>query len=157
MTGFGRLKTPRDLLGKLDRDLARLNADAADIDAAYDFFVTSYHLLDWKFPDTAAGYKTDRAELIKQEPLLTVARHLANGAKHFEATHWDSVQDIIQVGTGSHWPRGYWSPNYWPDGSWLRPRLSIVLTAREAVNFRMPALDALHTARKLFEFWARNV
>jgi hypothetical protein len=157
MTGFGSLKTPLDLLGKLERDLARFSANPADTDAAYDCFVVAYHLLEWKFPDAVAGYKTGRAALIQQEPLLTVAGHLANGAKHFEATRWNSVQDLIEVGTGSHWPRGYWPANYWPDGYWARPRLSIVLSATEAANLNVPALDALHTARKLFEFWSRHL
>jgi hypothetical protein len=157
MRGLGHLQTDRDLLGKLERDLARLNKNPADSDAAFDFFVAAFHLLDWKYPDTVAGHQARRQALIRSEPLLSIAGHIANGAKHFEATRWNSVQDVRQIGTGAHFAPGYWSPNHWPDGYWARPRLSIVLTPGEAANLGVPALDVLQSARKLYQFWQRTV
>ena len=40
--GFFALGTPADLLKKLRHDFSY---------AAFDFFVTAEHLLDWKYPD----------------------------------------------------------------------------------------------------------
>lgn len=53
MEGVFSLKTPKDLLGKLQHDYERLKANRLDTYAAFDFFVTSEHLLDWIYPGEA--------------------------------------------------------------------------------------------------------
>jgi len=95
--GFFVLKGPADLLEKLRHDVSRVRQNPVDAYAAFDFFVTAEHLLDWKYPDVGgkANIRT-RSNLRKTEPLLRVTSHLANGAKHFktiDARH-TSVDDV---------------------------------------------------------------
>ncbi|MGQ3685240.1 MAG: hypothetical protein ACUBOA_09600 [Candidatus Loosdrechtia sp.] len=49
--GFGELKVPRDLLNKLEHDIKRMENSPQDQYAAFDFFVTAEHLVDWVHPD----------------------------------------------------------------------------------------------------------
>jgi hypothetical protein len=80
--GFSeRLQTPRDLLAKLRHDHERLRRDPTDAFAAFDFFVTAEHLVDWTWPDDARRREKARSA----DPMATVS-HLASGAKHFAAT-----------------------------------------------------------------------
>jgi len=80
--GFFELRTPRQLLDKLEADFVRLQSSApisAEAQyAAFDFFVTAEHLCDWV--EQAGG--TDRATLPKYDDGDLVS-HVANGAKHF--------------------------------------------------------------------------
>jgi hypothetical protein len=90
--GFFDLATPPDLLKKLRNDLSRIQQNLTDSYAAFDFFVTAEHILDWKYPDTGGNVnKRRRKQLRTTVPLLRVTSHLANGAKHFKATHHKSV------------------------------------------------------------------
>ncbi len=82
-SGLFELKTPADLFRKLEHDLRRLEAEPLNAYAAFDFFVTAEHMLDWVHPNDPAGQKTER----QSAPLLEVCSHLANGSKHFQATN----------------------------------------------------------------------
>jgi hypothetical protein len=91
--GFGSLKTPMDLLQEIRYDSGRL-CDAPDnIYAAFDFFVTACHMLDWLHPNDDKGRKDEETKC----PLLQICSHLANGANHFEATakQHTSVDDVV--------------------------------------------------------------
>ncbi|MGB8472550.1 MAG: hypothetical protein WCE61_00540 [Candidatus Acidiferrum sp.] len=81
--GFIPLQTPQDLAAKLEHDLGRMKAEPTDAYAAFDFFVTAEHVLDWLYPDKANG-KTKRQELRNQHEILQTVSHLASGAKHFD-------------------------------------------------------------------------
>ena len=59
--GFIPLQTPKDLLAKLEHDLGRMEADPTDAYAAFDFFVTAEHVLDWLHPDSANGRQAARS------------------------------------------------------------------------------------------------
>lgn len=80
--GFGELKSPADLVEKLRHDLERLKNSPHNQYAAFDFFVTAEHILDWIYPNNWDERKKHRSSV----PLLRVTSHIANGAKHFEAT-----------------------------------------------------------------------
>jgi hypothetical protein len=82
--GFFELLTPQDLFAKLERDLIRVQSNPLDVDSAFDFFATAYHLLDWLYPGNTNKHR--RAKIENDAMLLQVASHLANGSKHFEAT-----------------------------------------------------------------------
>ena len=60
-----------------------MESDPTDAYAAFDFFVTAEHLLDWLHPDSANG-KADREKLRNQYEILQTVSHLACGAKHFD-------------------------------------------------------------------------
>lgn len=86
--GFSQaLQTQGDMLVKLRHDLDRLKADPVDAFAAYDFFVTAFHLSEW--PPKASIDPT----------LLALLKHLAVGAKHFKPTdpRLQSVADVKTV------------------------------------------------------------
>jgi hypothetical protein len=89
--GFASLQFVEDLLGKLNHDYQRMLADHLDVYAAFDFFVTAEHMVDWRWPNQSAL----RHQARSQEPLATVS-HLASGGKHFaaEAKHHRSVQGV---------------------------------------------------------------
>ena len=80
--GFFTLTTAKDLFLKLEHDLAEVQRNPSDAYAAFNFFVTAEHLLDWLHPGNAnKGTRKARRE---NEPLLALVSHLANGAKHFD-------------------------------------------------------------------------
>jgi len=81
--GLFRLQTPPDLLSKLRHDFGRLEKDPLDEYAAFDFFVTAYHLLDWIYPDAEDVHNRDIRRQVEQDnALLQVCSHIANGSKH---------------------------------------------------------------------------
>jgi hypothetical protein len=80
--GFFELQTPADLLAKLRHDYQRLKDSPTDTYAAFDFFVTGYHMLDWVYPND----KKKQEQEEKASVLLQICSHIANGVKHFHAT-----------------------------------------------------------------------
>lgn len=91
--GLAELRTPADLFQKLRHDLERLISRSGDQYAAFDFFVTAEHIVDWLHP-------TDRPAREKLHEIAVPSRitsHLANGSNIFEATaakHHQSVADV---------------------------------------------------------------
>jgi hypothetical protein len=79
--GIFTLRTAQDLFGKLERDLVRVKKNPADSDAAFDFFVTAFHLRDWKGKN-----KCFAPEQLPQpdKAMWEVCEQLANGSKHFQ-------------------------------------------------------------------------
>ena len=77
---------------KMEHDLARMESSPQDQYAAFDFFVTAEHLVDWIYPKDTAGRRALRTSTV----LLRITSHIENGAKHFEATakHHNSVSEI---------------------------------------------------------------
>jgi hypothetical protein len=94
-----QLKAPSDLLEKLKVDCARLQAEPADSYAAFDFFVTAWHLVDWLHPGNPG--KADRKALLARSSLLAVCQHVANVVKHLELNdpNLTSVSDAGAEGT----------------------------------------------------------
>lgn len=92
LKGFATLQTPRDLLQKVRHDYQRLRSAPEDVYAAFDFFVSAYHILDWLHPGDRASRKAEE----ERNLLLQVCSHIANGAKHFKATakQHTSVADL---------------------------------------------------------------
>jgi hypothetical protein len=103
VTGFGTLENLADLLAKLRHDFSRVTDDPADSFAAFDFFVTAEHMLDWAHPGYAN--RQPRESLRRDHVLLQVVSHIASGSKHFvaEARQHESVQHADTVG-GSYDP-----------------------------------------------------
>ena len=82
LDGIFSLRTPLDLLGKLEADFRRIQASdpnslAAQY-AAFDFFVTAEHLPDW-VKHASGGSLTSH----RQYQDGAVVSHIASGAKHF--------------------------------------------------------------------------
>jgi hypothetical protein len=75
---FG-LKDHLDLFKKLEREHASLVANLSDADAAYNFFSTTWHLLEWKYAGRANAPVRDGIR--DSRPLLQICEDLAVGAK----------------------------------------------------------------------------
>lgn len=83
LRGFFTLRLPEDLFAKMKYDYRRMLADRTDAYAAFDFFVTANHLVDWIWPSSGRQQqKLDRQE----HPISRICEHLADGAKHFILT-----------------------------------------------------------------------
>jgi hypothetical protein len=78
-----QLSSARDFVSKAKHDITRLRTDPTDAIAAFGFFVTVHHTPDWLYPNESSK----RDALFAQHVELRMGRHLADGAKHFEATH----------------------------------------------------------------------
>ena len=90
--GFFALQQPVDLVAKLRHDYQRLQSSPMDTYAAFDLFVTGYHMLDWLYPNDKKRQEQEE----KASILLQVCSHIANGIKHFRATakKHQSVADV---------------------------------------------------------------
>jgi hypothetical protein len=147
--GIFALTSPADLFAKLTNDLHVLRRAPDDAYAAFNFFVTAEHLLDWLYPG-AAG-EAQRKQRRKQEVLLQVVSHLANGAKHFvvEAKHHRSVAD-------SGRPSRYFGARYF--GRYLggryfgRGRMTLKLTG-EAATAIGDSISPIELAEKVHAYW----
>ena len=144
--GFGELKKPIDLVRKLEFDLERINKSPKDQYAAFDFFVTAEHIIDWICPDS----RKDREELRSSSPLLRITSHIANGAKHFEAKakHHTSVVGIEKD--------RYVEAGYIEEGYFLEPLL-LQISEEEADNLNTETyIKASWLANKVLEYWKQS-
>jgi hypothetical protein len=148
MSGFFTLKTPRDLLDKAGNDLARLRKNQLDVYSAFDFFVTVRHIPDWLYPEDGDLHRTKRKDLFNSYGELRVARQLADGAKHFIATHAQHTQV-----SGTSVTAGAFQGFVFQDDSFQTPGMLIVhLDEREREALGLgAAVDAVTLAEKVFE------
>jgi len=145
--GFGELILLTHLLQKLRHDLERMKTSPKDQYAAFDFFVTAEHIIDWTHPDS----KPDREALRLNVSLLRITSHIANGAKHFEvkANRHESISAItkerlVEVGCVE-------------EGCFEEP-LRIHLTSEEAKALNTPiTIDAISLASLVLEYWSENL
>lgn len=112
--------------------------------AAFDFFVTAEHILDWIHPGRDS--EPQRRNLRSKEPLLQIVSHIANGAKHFEAAygHHKSVSDIEK--------ERYYEPGCVEKGYFEEPLL-IHLTENEAKSIGKPTIEAVELAGMVLDYW----
>jgi hypothetical protein len=139
--GFFDLQTPQDLLRKLRHDLGRLKESPADSFAAFDFFVTFYHMLEWRYRELDERTQTYEK---KENWFLPVCRQLPNGAKHFQAGG-GSVKDT-NVHEGAFDPAAFDSNAF--DVSELRVELDGDAAREFGPSIRVPEL-----AEKALRFW----
>src|SRR5262245_55903517 len=153
MHGFFELKTPSDLLHKLEREYERWKADPLNVDHAWNFFVTAEHLLDWlgrrhNGPPLLGGesinkFRTDR-------PHLRICSHLANGGKHFRP----NPKQHTSVASTRQRP-GYVKPGYVKPGYGKSSTLMVDLTPDEqkALSLAELSIEALTLAADVLAFW----
>lgn len=143
---FAELRTPCDLVRKLEFDLERILQSPQDQYAAFDFFVTAEHIMDWIYPEDENARKSVRSS----SPLLRITSHLANGAKHFhaKARHHRSVADVEKC--------RYVADGYVEDGYVADP-LIVRLTSTEAIAFGQDCVEVDALAQQVYEYWKANV
>ena len=117
--GIFQLKSAQDILAKARHDFGRLQSDPTDAYAAFDFFVTVRHIPEWLYPNEPAKVSA----LFSQHVELRICRHLAEGAKHFEATdprHKQVANTSMSLGAwGKAWAKGAWKPGVWGEGLFI--------------------------------------
>ncbi len=143
--GFAELRTPYDLLLKLQHDMTRMSNDSSDEYAAFDFFVTAEHLVDWLHPNS----RVDREALRDSDPLLKITSHLANGAKHFAATslHHKSVASVERDG---------YADDYFAD-DYVEEPIVITLSQQEAIALGCSQIDAITLAYRVLAYWQSKI
>ena len=143
---FATLHTARDLLRKVRHDDDRLRSAPDDPYAAFDFFVSAYHMLDWLHPDDDASRKAEE----KGSLLLQVCSHIANGAKHFHATdkRHTSVADL-------YLEDGAFQGDAFQDDAFQVGGLFVELDGQAAKTFGA-RLEAIDLAGRVLEHWATD-
>lgn len=157
MQGVFELHTAEDLFAKLEHDFATLREDPGNSYAAFNFFVTAEHLLDWVYP----GYenKKPREDLRNSELVLQICSHIASGAKHFvaQAKQHDSVSGTRRpiVCQGGALPRCAFPVGGIPVGAlpgrWS-PELHVELSG-DAANELGNVIHVLELGGRVVEFW----
>ena len=145
MRGIGQLDTPQHLLAKLKNDFARVTSDPADTYAAFDFFVTGEHMVDWVLP----GYSNKKAQddLRSSSPILQAVSHIANGSKHFvtEAKRHHHVQHVDA-------PPGAFDARAFDPHAFETDALYVTLEGAAATALG-PQMLVVDLAEKTLRFW----
>jgi hypothetical protein len=144
--GFAELRVPGDLTKKLEHDLRRILESPTDEYAAFDFFVTAEHLVDWVHPADYAARK-----LLRTDPLLRITSHIANGVKHFQTldTRHRSVESVRR--TSGVFAEGIFARGIYAEGS-----LVVHLTDEEQAAFGQESIRVDALAKRVFEFWSAH-
>jgi len=151
--GFASLVSPANLLEKLQHDLSRMKQEPANPYPAFDFFVTAEHLLDWLYPDSGGAANTRiKKQMRETEALLRVTSHLANGAKHFEATatHHKSVDSIYFHGI---FDPAIFDPRIFD----TKRRLVVKLQDTDATALDLQVVPAIELANRVLAYWKQNL
>jgi hypothetical protein len=147
--GFFELQTPQDLLQKLRHDFKRLGKSPMDSFAAFDFFVTAHHMPEWLHP--GKSNKSKREQLESNSNLLQTVSHLANGAKHFQATHKQHASVKDATVTQGAFDAAAFSPDAFDVGE-----LRVELDGDAAREFGS-SIAVLELADKVLHFWEGHV
>jgi hypothetical protein len=147
--GIFGLTKPHDLLDKLMYDLKRLKADAgqqAMLYTAYDFFVTTYSLVDWE--KNHKQMTSAQATTLYNQMIIKICADIANGSKHFRR----DKEPKTTLKTHSAPPA--FAVGFQPDafqttwGAWVE------LSPSEAQVAGVPELcSVLELAEKALEYW----
>jgi len=150
MRGIFELETAADLYEKLKNDFSKFEKDKLDSAAAYNFFVTAWHLLEWVYPGDDAKQKAVRDANI----VLQICEHLAVGAKHFQPTSNKHKSVKNSELTGGAWAKGVWRKGVWGRGVWGE-KLLISLEGSAAAVYG-DSIHAFNLAKEAMEFWRKN-
>lgn len=133
---FFELKTPADLLRKLESDLVSLEESGQDTKIAFNFFVTAEHLPDW----------LNRRDLVQKTSILRIVSHIANGAKHFY------LNDKRHTSVKSTEKFRVFEEGVVENGYFYEP-LVIHLSKEEEKDLGFSEIDAVTLGHKVIEFW----
>lgn len=128
------METPEDLFSKLKWELEKFREDPANPWLAFNFFVTAEHLPDW----------IKEKSLRKNEAILRVCSHLANGGKHFEVNRHSSVSSTAKDGV---YEDGLFEKEVYEE--WLK----ISLEPKEANALGYNEINAVPLAENIVKWW----
>lgn len=151
MRGIFGLNSPADLRAKLKRDLARLKSEPLNSDAAFNFFVTAEHMLDWVYPKGTNRQKRTVAR--KNSVLLEICSHLANGAKHFEVEDPRHKSVSSTETSGGFFQASFFAPAFFPNAYFGAGRRLVVALDGEAKKQLGPVIGLVDLAEKIMQYW----
>lgn len=126
-------------------------ASLIDTYAAFDFFVTAEHLVDWILPDIPGeSRREERKNFRNSNRLLQIASDIASGAKHFQALapHHSNVGGMANV-LGGFDPRAF-SPRSFNPKAFKMAGLNVKLNDGSVVH-------ALTLAEDIVKFWSHEL
>ena len=142
--GAFALHTVEDLLKKLKYDMQRLEANPADSYAAFDFFITAFHMKDWA---NKSGLRI-KPKHSSEKVLMDVCRHLANGSKHFDMESSGVIEGTEHV-------EGAFDSSF-RDNAFQVERLVVHLKGQAAKQLG-DSVEATALARKAIYYWERKL
>ena len=148
MPGIFNLNSAGNLLEKLEWEYQNLLGEKENGYVAYNFFVTAWHLLEWKFPDPDG--KEIRKSIKSDSVLLQICDYLAVGAKHFEPCG-KRHKSVDKSKKGGVWADDAWAPRVWADGTWAT-WLEIHLSGEAAEQFGS-VIKLEDFASEVMKFW----
>lgn len=145
--GVFDLRTPDHLLAKLQHDFQRMSDNPADSYAAFDFFVTAFHMKDW-LKGSRQG-RTAQMHGSKDKALFEVCGEIANGSKHFE-------ERLVRV-EKTELSGGAFDPHVFDPAVFDVGRLTIHLSVETAKELGLSTVeDAITVGRQVLDTWERN-
>ena len=139
LDGLFSLRTPRDLLDKLESDFARVEqADAASTEAqcaAFDFFVTALHMADWMSHSTGGSVASHGAY-----PDGALVYDVGCGAKHFRVRP-EKHTTVSDTGLAGAFDPAFFSPEYFDVAH-------LIIDLEDGTS-----VDALEVARRVLNHW----
>jgi hypothetical protein len=143
LDGVFALRTPDDLLVKLESDYVQLHsADPTSIEAqyaAFNFFVTAEHLADWVSAESGESLSSLRR--YRDGGLVS---HVASGAKHFR------VRDRRHKTVADTGFAGTFQADAFQADAFDVGRLVVALEDGSTV-------DVLDVAERVLEYWRKKV
>lgn len=137
---FFEMRAPADLFNKIQADLAALETSSHDVRVAFNLFVSLEHLPDW------LGLRA----FVRDNVLLRVVSHIANGAKHLEVN--ERRHSSVKAAEKSRYvAAGYVEPGYFEEP------LVIYLSEDEAKELGCVQIDAVTLGKRVIEFWRPHV
>jgi len=152
MKGIFGLENSDQLYEKLKWEYESLLNDAENSFKNYNFFVTAWHLLEWKYP--GKNNASIRTKLKNENVILKVCEHLAIGAKHFEPTR-TNLKSVDSSGKGGVWADGTWAPGVWADGVWAT-WLEVKLENDAADEFGV-IIKVIDLAKVVMDYWSIEI
>ena len=141
--GFIELKNVNDYWKKLQSDYDDLKDNDEDVYLAFNFFITSYHLIDWIFKGKISN---ERRKLIKA-PILKICGHIANGIKHFSTDQHKSVKEIEK--------EGYVEQGYVEDGYFESPIM--IYLEEDLISEFGESIKITDLADRVMTFWRNEL
>jgi hypothetical protein len=138
--GSFALHNAEDLLKKLKHDMQRLESNTTDSYAAFDFFITAFHMKDWPNKN---GKKV-KPKLSHEKVVMAVCAQLANGSKHFKWESNESVKNTEHV-------EGAFDSSFQADA--FQVERMLVHLKGQAARQLGETVEATALARKVLEYW----
>jgi hypothetical protein len=151
-SGLFDLKTPKDLLNKLQYEYDKLKKSPLDQYIAFNFFVTAEHMLDWLYPDVhKTGDNQERRKKERgKEVTLNICWDIATGAKHFTvlAKGHETVKGL-RVQPGAFDPAVF-------DPAIFQTQSLIIELQGIAEQKLGKSIEVLELARKVLDYWENH-